>query len=108
MECRDPGRPACGRGTFPLDILLCDWCWNGSAKELAEIDEATDPPTPEQDPYDVEWIDPKGCPKCDMEVRTMRTDYDPWVKLSTAPARAKEVPRRYRWRIATKTARQST
>ncbi|MGW5353660.1 hypothetical protein ACWERV_24495 [Streptomyces sp. NPDC004031] len=38
----------------------------------------------------------------------MPTNYDRWVNLSTAPARAKEVLRRYRWRIMTKTARHST
>lgn len=107
-ECRHPGQPACERGTLPLDVVLCDRCWNRLANDLAEIDEATGLPRPEPDPDDVEWIEPEGCPKCGMEVRTMPTNYDRWVNLSTAPARAKEVPRRYRWRIVTKTARHST
>lgn len=93
---------------MPLDVVLCERCWNRLANDLAEIDEATDPPPPEPGPDDVEWIEPEGCPRCGMEVRTVRTNYDRWVNLSTAPAPAKEVPRRYRWRLVTKTARHST
>jgi len=43
-----------------------------------------------------------------MEVRTMPTNYDRWVHLSTVPMRAKEVPRRYRWRVEKRPARHSS
>jgi hypothetical protein len=91
-----------------LGVVLCDRCWNRLANELAEIDEATGPPRPEPEPDGVGWIEPEECPRCGMEVRTMRTNYDRWVNLSTTPARAKEVPRRYRWRVVAETARHST
>ncbi|CAG6397417.1 hypothetical protein NMG29_24855 [Streptomyces cocklensis] len=106
-ECRDPGREAYERGVIPLDVVRCDRCWNRLANELAEIDDATDPPRPEPDPDDVGWIEPAGCPRCGMEVRTMPTNYDRWVNLSIVPARAKEVPRRYWWRVVTLPARHS-
>lgn len=57
-ECRDPGQPACGRGTLPLDVVLCDRCWNRLANELAEIDEATDPPGPRIPAHTVECQHP--------------------------------------------------
>ncbi len=106
-ECREPERPAWGRGTLPLDVVLCDRCWNRLANELAEIDDVADPPRPEPNPDDTGWIEPEGCPRCGMEVRPMLTNYDRWVNLSVTPVRAKEVPRRYQWRIVAKPARHS-
>lgn len=38
----------------------------------------------------------------------MPTNYDRWMHLSTVPLRAKEVPRRYRWRVETRPARHSS
>jgi len=77
------------------------------ANELAEIDGATAAPRPEPDPESVGWIEPDTCPRCGMEVRLMPTNYDRWVHLGMAPMRAKEVPRRYRWRIGKLSARHS-
>ncbi|WP_225851185.1 hypothetical protein [Streptomyces sp. HPF1205] len=77
------------------------------ANELAEIDGATAPPWPDPDPESVDRIEPEGCPGCGMEVRTMPTNYDRWVHLSTISMRAKEVPCRYRWRVETRPARHS-
>lgn len=107
-ECHDPARPAYERGVIPLGVVRCEPCWNRLANELAEIDGATAAPWPEPDPESVERIEPEGCPRCGMEVRTMPTNYDRWVHLSTAPMRAKEVPRRYRWRVETRPARHSS
>ncbi|MBY8878633.1 hypothetical protein [Actinacidiphila acidipaludis] len=108
-ECGDPSRPAQERGVaIPLGVVRCDPCWERLANELAEIDGVTDRPTPEPDAESTRWIEPDNeCPRCGMEVRPVRTNYDRWVNLATSPMRAKEVPRPYRWRVRTLTARHS-
>ncbi len=99
-DCGDPSRPAQKRGVaFALDLLRCEPCWNRLANEMAETDGATARPRIDPGPESFEPIEPDECPKCGMEVRTVLTNYDRWVHLATVPMRAKEVPRRYWWRV---------
>jgi hypothetical protein len=107
-DCGDPGRPAYERGAIPLGVGRCDPCWNRLANELAIIDGATGLPRPDPGPDSFEPIEPDECPKCGMEVWTMPTNYDRWVHLATRALRAKEVPRRYWWRIEPIRAHHST
>ncbi|WP_146088304.1 DUF6083 domain-containing protein [Actinacidiphila yanglinensis] len=99
-DCGDPSRPAQMRGVaFPLEVMRCDPCWNRVANEMADLDGATALPRPDPGPESFEPIEPDECPKCGMEVRTVLTNYERWVHLATRSMRAKEVPRRYWWRI---------
>lgn len=99
-DCGNPSRPAQRRGVaFPLEVVRCDSCWNRLANEMAGLDEVTDPPRPDPGPEYFGPIEPDECPKCGMEVRTVLTDYNRWVRLATREMRAKEVPRRYWWWI---------
>lgn len=107
--CGDPGRAAYERGVvIRLGTVQCDPCWNRLANELAAVEGATGLPRPDPGPEWFEPIEPDECPKCGMEVQTFSTNYDRWVHLATEAARAKEVPRRYWWRIEPKTASCST
>jgi hypothetical protein len=107
-DCGDPERVAYERGAIPLGVVRCDPCWNRLANELAQIDGATGAPRPDPGPESFEPAEPDECPQCGMEVRTMPTNYDRWVRLTPGTVRAKEVPRRYWWRIETIRARHST
>ncbi len=99
-DCGDPSRPARKRGmAFPFEVMRCDPCWNRLANEMAIIDGATAPPRPDPGPEYFGPIEPDECPKCGMETRTVLTNYNRWVRLATRSMRAKEVPRRYWWRI---------
>ena len=83
-----------------LMAVLCEGCWNRLANELAEDEGATAPPCPDPDPEDFEWIEPQdGCRRCGMPVRRMLTNYDWYVDLARVDLPAKDVPRRYRWRV---------
>ncbi|WP_269855520.1 DUF6083 domain-containing protein [Streptomyces sp. RPT161] len=98
QRCQDVWRPARERGRIQLAVL-CDECWEQYANEIAELEGATAPPWPKPDSDDVRWTEPPTCPECGGLVRIMPTNYDRWVCLSPVDRPAKDVPRRYRWRL---------
>src|SRR5262245_39746931 len=108
QRCEDPDQPASERGYISLMAVLCDRCWNALANETALAEGATDQPPAEFDPDDVTWVEPPTCRECDAQVRHLRTNYDRWIFLAIEDLPAKEIPRRYRWRIQPVPARNSS
>src|SRR5437879_1093291 len=108
-HCGDESRPAEERGRFPLGVVLCEGCWQQFANELAKDEGATATRWPEPEPDNVEWIEPREeCRDCGMPVRRMATNYERWVDLAKVNLPAKDVPRRYRWRVKKLPVRHSS
>ncbi|MFJ5213325.1 DUF6083 domain-containing protein [Streptomyces sp. NPDC088354] len=107
-QCGDASRLALRRGRIDLMATLCERCWNRYANEIAEAEGATAPPREEPDQDDTRWIEPPTCRACGLQVRRTPTNYDRWVDLGTVAVRAKDVPRRYRWRLLSIHPRSAT
>jgi hypothetical protein len=77
------------------------------ADEIAADDGATAPRRVDPHPDHIALVGPPLCDDCHAPVRHLATNYDKWVYLSVLDVRAKDVPRRYRWRLEPIRARHS-